>query len=82
MSDRNAGDGSGGGRPGRGYLIASIIFAAVFVANVIIGKVSILQGATEAVGFGDIGEFLILFVAVVLFIAACLARERTASSNQ
>lgn len=69
-------------KPGKGFLIASIAFALVFIANVVIGKISVMQGATEATGLGDVGEFLVLFVAVVLFIGACLARERAAMRSK
>jgi len=63
-------------RPGRVPLYASIAVFLVFAANIVIGKVAIVQGATSTPGLGDVGEFLTLFVAVVLFIAACLAHER------
>jgi len=49
---------------------------AVFLVNIVVGKIAVLGGATTTPGLGDVGEFLILFAAVVLFIAACLARER------
>ncbi len=68
--------GSSGSKPGRGFLLASLGVFLVFAANIVIGKVATMQGATTAPGLGDVGEFLTLFVAVVLFIAACLARER------
>lgn len=57
-------------------MYASIAVFLVFAANIVIGKVAIVQGATSTPGLGDVGEFLTLFVAVVLFIAACLAHER------
>lgn len=78
----NNADASKGGKPGRGFLIASGVCALVFIANVIIGKVSISQGATNVAGLGDIGEFLVLMVAVILFIIACLARERAAKASE
>ncbi len=72
----SGGSTSGGRKPGRGLLIASLIVFLLFCANIVIGKIATAQGATSAPGLGDVGEFLTLFVAVVLFIAACLARER------
>ncbi len=63
-------------KPGRGFLLASLVFFVIFAANIVWGKIAITQGATTTPGLGDVGEFLTLFVAVVLFIAACLARER------
>ena len=64
------------GGSGRRALLAAAILFLVFVANIVIGKIAIVGGATTAPGLGDVGEFLVLFAAVVLFIAACLARER------
>ena len=82
MSENNSATGRKTAKPGKGFLIASFAFAFVLVANIIIGKISVMQGATEAVGIGDVGEFLVLFVAVVLFIAACLARERATTADK
>lgn len=67
---------------GRKALWAAGLFFAAFVANVVIGKVAVLQGATTVPGLGDVGEFLVLFAAVVLFIVACLARERAKDREQ
>ncbi len=64
----------------KALLGAGVLFA-VFAANVVIGKIAIVGGATAAPGLGDVGEFLVLFAAVVLFIAACLARERAQKSE-
>ena len=59
-------------------LLAAVVLFAVFIANVVIGKIAILGGATTVPGLGDVGEFLVLFAAVVLFIAVCLRREAAA----
>lgn len=64
------------GKPGRGLLWASLVLFLLFAANVAVGKIAVTAGASTAPGVGDVGEFLILFATVVLFIAACLARER------
>ncbi len=61
---------------GRNALIGAGALFAVFAVNIVVGKVAVLGGATTVPGLGDVGEFLVLFAAVVLFIAACLARER------
>ena len=61
---------------GRGALIAAGVLFAIFAANIVIGKLAVLGGATTVPGLGDVGEFLVLFVAVGFFIAACLERER------
>ena len=62
-------------------LFAAALLFAVFIANAVIGKIAILGGATTVPGLGDVGEFLVLFAAVVLFIVACLRREAAAESE-
>ncbi len=61
---------------GKRALLIAIGLFLVFAANVVIGKIAVMGGATTVPGLGDVGEFLVLFAAVVFFIAACLARER------
>lgn len=68
-------------KPGRFLLLASLGFFLIFAASIVIGKITVSQGATKATGLGDVGEFLTLFVSVVFFIAACLARERAAKEK-
>lgn len=68
-------------KPGNWVLMASGLFAVVFIANVIVGKISISQGATQVAGLGDLGEFFVLMIAVILFVIACLARERNAKAS-
>ncbi len=63
-------------------LLGAAVLFAVFAVNVVVGKIAIVGGATSAPGLGDVGEFLVLFGAVVLFIAACLARERGQKSEK
>jgi len=65
----------------RALLIAGGLLP-VFAAHVVIGKVAIVGGATTVPGPGDIGEFPVLFAAVVFLIAACLHRERTENQNK
>ena len=72
--------GTSGPKPGRWLLLAALGVFLVFAANIVIGKIATMQGATTVPGLSDTGEFLTLFVAVVLFIAACLARERAEKS--
>ena len=62
-------------RTGRAALLAAGALTLVFIANILIGKLAVLGGATVGPGLGDGGEFLVLFAAVILFIVACLIRE-------
>ena len=82
MTDEHSGNTVKRARPGRTLLLASTVVFLLLVANIIVGKISILSGATSAPGVGDVGEFVTLFIAVVLFIAACLARERHSQDPQ
>ena len=66
---------------GRTTLLGAGALFAVFAGNIVIGKIAVLYGATTVPGLGDVGEFLVLFAAVVLFIVACLARERAKDQN-
>ncbi len=62
-------------------LAAGLLFVG-FLANVVVGKLAILEGATVLPGLGDVGEFVLLLLAVLLFIAGCLQREAAAPSSQ
>lgn len=66
----------------RRTLLAAAVLFLVFVVNIVIGKIAVLGGATVVPGLGDVGEFLVLFAAVVLFIVACLSRERAEDSRK
>ncbi len=66
---------------GRKALFAAGALFAVFAGNIVVGKVAVLNGATTIPGLGDVGEFLVLFAAVAVFIVACLARERAQGQN-
>ena len=60
---------------GRTELLGAGILFAVFAGNIVMGKIALLDSATTLPGLGDVGEFLVLFAAVVFFIAACVKRE-------
>ena len=65
------------GAIGRMAFCASIVLFSLFVANVLVGKISILVGATTPVHAGDVAEFLVLLAAVICFVVAALDREAT-----
>lgn len=72
MSDQQFDDAAKRPKPGRYPLYASVAVFLVLVVNIVVGKIAVLNGATETVGLGDVGEFIALFIAMVLFIAACI----------
>jgi len=59
---------------GAALAIAGVLFVG-FLVNLVVGKLAIMDGATQAPGLGDVGEFILLFVTVLLFIVGCLERE-------
>ncbi len=67
---------------GRHALLGAGILFAIFAVNVVVGKVAVLGGATTVPGLGDVGEFLVLFAAVILFMIGCIAREAAADPKQ
>jgi len=66
----------------RHALLGAALLFAILVANIVVGKIAVMQGATEVPGLGDVGEFLLLLASVVLFIVACLVREREQDEKQ
>lgn len=57
------------------FVAAGIVFAG-FLADIMIAKVQVLSGVTIPVHLGDTLQFLILFLAVALFVIGTLAREK------
>jgi hypothetical protein len=54
-------------------IVATVSFS-LYVINMLIGKANIVYGK-EMFHIGDIGEFLIMFVASIAFIVAALFQE-------
>lgn len=61
-------------------IIISALSFGIYVLNVLIGKANIVYGV-EIFHFGNVGEFLILLVASVAFIAVALYEEATSKST-
>ncbi len=59
---------------GRGALIACFVLFAVYFTNVVVGKINIAYRLSLP-HLGNVAEFLMLFAACVLLIAAALKRE-------
>jgi len=60
-------------------IVAAVAFS-LYVVNMLIGKVNIVY-EKQIFHIGDIGEFLIMFVASIAFIVAALFREADWKSN-
>lgn len=65
----------------RWALMASALFFALYLANVLIGKASALMGASEPMSVGDLPEFLTLLAATICFVIGTLSKERQAKSD-
>jgi len=57
------------------FIAAGIIFAG-FIADIMIAKIQVLWDVVIPVHLGDTLQFLILFLAVALFVIGTLAREK------
>lgn len=66
---------------GRWALVASAVFFALYLANVLIGKASAVMGASEPMSVGDLPEFLTLFAATICFVIGTLGKEKQAKGD-
>lgn len=56
------------------FRAAGVVFV-LFVADILIAKIQVLSGNVMPFHLGDLGQFLVLLVAVALFVIGSLARE-------
>ena len=57
------------------FRAAGVVFA-LFVADILIAKVQVMSGTVMPFHLGDWPQFLVLLVAVTLFVIGALAREK------
>ena len=57
------------------WLTATGVLFGLFLLNVLLGKAALLYGFESILQIGDVGEFLILFAAVVCFVIEVLRSE-------
>jgi len=60
---------------GRWAFRGALLFFSLYVLNVLVGKISVMAGATTPFHAGDVAEFLILLAAIICFVIAALSRE-------
>ena len=72
MADRH--DSHTSRKEGRAALIPCFVLFAIYLANVILGKINISYGLSLP-HLGNVAEFLMLFGACILLILAALKRE-------
>ncbi len=56
------------------FRAAGVVFV-LFVADILIAKIQVLSGKVMPLHLGDLGQFLVLLVAVALFVIGSIARE-------
>lgn len=74
----NSAGQTGSGQAGRGNaaLFLALAAFAVFLVNAVVGKASLLLGASTPVHMGNVPEFALLVFATACFVVAILERER------
>jgi len=60
---------------GRWWLISSGLLFGIYCLNVAVGKIALVSDMKPFFSMGDVGEFLLLFAAVMCFVVAMLERE-------
>lgn len=56
------------------FRAAGVLFA-IFVADILIAKIQVVSGTVMPVHLGDWPQFLVLLIAVALFVVGSIARE-------
>ena len=60
---------------GHWWLISSGLLFGLYCVNVAMGKIALMLNQKPLFSFGDVGEFVVLFAAVVCFVITVLERE-------
>lgn len=69
-------------RQARGCLVSAGWVFAILVADVVIAKIQVVMGASIPVHIGDTGQFVLLLLAVSLFVIGAILREKQADREQ
>ena len=62
-------------KTGGWWLIGSGLLFGLYCLNVASGKLALVSGKKPFISMGDVGEFLMLFAAVICLVIAMLQRE-------
>ena len=60
---------------GNKWLLGSVMLFGLYCLNVAVGKIAIGSGEPPFFSLGDVGEFMVLFAAVLCFVVTMLERE-------
>ena len=69
-------------KPGTGWLVLASLLFMLFIANILLGKAALAPDFETPLKLGDVGEFLVLFAAVICFVAGVLRREAYSGSAE
>ena len=69
-------------KPGTGWLVLAGLFFMLFIANILLGKAALAPDVENPLKLGDVGEFLVLFAAVICFVTGVLRRETYAATHR
>lgn len=59
------------------WFLAATVFFTIFMADILAAKIQVSRGANIPLHLGDTLQFILLLIAVTLFIIGTLVRERT-----
>lgn len=62
-------------RIGYWWLVGSGLLFGFYCLNVAMGKIALISNQQPLFSLGDVGEFVVLFAAVICFVIAMLERE-------
>jgi heme A synthase len=60
---------------GNRWLIGSGLLFGLYCLNVAIGKIALISSQKPFFSMGDVGEFMVLFAAVICLVVTMLERE-------
>ena len=67
-------------KPANTLIAASVVFA-VLVGDILIAKIQVKAGASSPVHLGDTAQFVLLLLAVVLFVIGTIQKETLANGD-
>jgi hypothetical protein len=62
-------------KTGHWWLVSSGLLFGFYCLNVALGKIALGSGEAPLFSMGDVGEFAVLFAAVICFVVTMLERE-------
>jgi hypothetical protein len=62
-------------KTGNWWLVSSGLLFGLYCLNVAVGKIALLSNTKPFFSMGDVGEFMVLFGAVICLVVTMLERE-------